>query len=65
LLYELGVIKQFITPVLESINPSRPEYPEAKRLLKFFSYFLPVPTDEIPPTSLMKEFLGGSSFEYE
>jgi len=65
LLYELGVIKQFITPVLESINPGSPEYPEAKRLLKFFSYFLPVPTDEIPPTSLMKEFLGGSSFEYE
>ncbi len=65
LLYELGAIKPFITPVLQAIAPNQPEYAEAKRLLKFFSYFLPVPVNEIPPTSLMKEFLGGSSFEYE
>lgn len=65
LLYELGVIKPIISPLLSSIRPNQPEYSEAKRLLKFFSYFLPVPTNEIPPTSLLKEFLGGSSFEYE
>ncbi|PIE88189.1 MAG: AAA family ATPase [Bacteroidetes bacterium] len=65
LLYELGVIKPFITPLLEAIHPNQPEYPEARRLLKFFSYFLPIAMDEIPPTSLMKEFLGGSSFHYE
>ncbi|HPE87155.1 MAG: nucleoside kinase [Bacteroidales bacterium] len=65
LLYELGVLKPFITPLLEAITPNMPEFSEARRLLKFFSYFIPISTEEIPPTSLMKEFLGGSSFDYE
>ena len=42
----------------------RPEYAEAHRLLKFIHYFVPVPDNEIPPTSLLREFLGGSSFKY-
>jgi len=62
--YELGVLKRHVEPVLKEIQPNQPEYSEANRLLKFFSYFLPIPDDEIPPTSLMREFLGGSTFEY-
>ena len=65
LLYELGVLKPYITPILEAITSNMEEYAEARRLLKFFSYFIPIVTNEIPPTSLMKEFLGGSSFSYE
>jgi len=62
--YELGVLKSHVEPVLKEIQPNQTEYSEANRLLKFFSYFLPIPDDEIPPTSLMREFLGGSTFDY-
>lgn len=62
--YELGVLKNHIEPILKEIQPNQTEYSEANRLLKFFSYFLPIPDDEIPPTSLMREFLGGSTFDY-
>lgn len=62
--YELGVLKNHAEPILKEVQPNQPEYSEACRLLKFFSYFLPIPDDEIPPTSLMREFLGGSTFEY-
>jgi len=62
--YELGVLKRFAEPILKEIQPNQAEYSEANRLLKFFSYFLPICDDDIPPTSLMREFLGGSTFEY-
>lgn len=64
LIYELGVLKPFITPVLEKVYENTPEYSEAQRLLKFINYFESIDSKEIPPTSLMKEFLGGSSFKY-
>lgn len=62
--YELGVLKRHAEPILKEVQPNQPEYSEANRLLKFFSYFLPISDDEIPPTSLMREFLGGSTFDY-
>ncbi len=64
LYYELGVLKRYAEPMLQEVQPNRPEYAEATRLLKFLSYFLPIDDREIPPTSLMREFLGGSAFEY-
>ncbi|MGQ1910232.1 nucleoside kinase [Marinifilum sp. RC60d5] len=62
--YELGVLKRYAEPILKEVQPNCPEYAEANRLLKFFSYFSPISDDEIPPTSLMREFLGGSAFDY-
>ncbi|MBN2598003.1 nucleoside kinase [Labilibaculum sp.] len=62
--YELGVLKRYAEPILKEVQPNQEEYSEANRLLKFFSYFLPISAVEIPPTSLMREFLGGSTFEY-
>lgn len=64
LLYELAVLKPFAEPVLLEVQPNRPEYSEANRLLKFFSYFKPIQARDIPPTSILREFLGGSSFNY-
>ena len=64
LLYELAVLKPFAEPILLEVQPNRPEYSEANRLLKFFSYFKPIQPREIPPTSILREFLGGSSFNY-
>ncbi|MCD7735982.1 MAG: nucleoside kinase [Lachnospiraceae bacterium] len=63
LIYELAVLKQYAEPLLFSIHPEEPEYEEAKRLLKFLDYFLPVPGDDIPNNSLIREFIGGSCFE--
>ena len=62
--YELGVLKSYAEPILKEIQPNMVEYSEANRLLKFFSYFKPISDHEIPPTSLMREFLGGSAFDY-
>ena len=64
LLYELAVLKPLAEHILLEVRPDSPEYAEAKRLLKFFSYFKPVNNKEIPPTSIVREFLGGSSFSY-
>lgn len=64
LLYELGVLKKHANPILYAIKEKFPEYGEAKRLLNFLSYFLPIEEEEIPPTSILREFLGGSSFKY-
>lgn len=64
LIYELGVLKKQAEPLLREIRESDEKYAEAKRLLKFLSYFHPVPDKEIPPTSILREFLGGSSFKY-
>ncbi|WP_291854771.1 nucleoside kinase [Marinilabilia sp.] len=64
LLYELAVLKPFAEPILLEVQPNQTEYSEANRLLKFFSYFKPILPREIPPTSILREFLGGSSFTY-
>jgi len=64
LLYELSVLKPLAEPILLEVQPNQPEYAEAKRLLNFFSYFKPIHPIEIPPTSIVREFLGGSSFSY-
>ncbi|MBR1484378.1 MAG: nucleoside kinase [Prevotella sp.] len=64
MLFELAVIKRQAEPLLEQVPESCPEYAEAYRLRKFLSYIHPIPEDQIPPTSLLREFLGGSSFEY-
>ena len=64
LLYELAVIKDQVTPILEEIGEREPEYAEASRLRKFLQYFRSVPADQVPPTSLLREFAGGSSFKY-
>ena len=64
MLFELAVIKQQAEPLLEQVPENCVEYAEAYRLRKFLSYIKPIPEDQIPPTSLLREFLGGSSFEY-
>ena len=63
-LYELAVLKKYAEPILKTVTENRKEYSEATRLLKFLSYFKPIDDNEIPPTSLLREFLGGSSFAY-
>jgi len=64
LVYELAVLKKYAEPLLKSVTESQPEFSESNRLLKFLSYFKAVDDLEIPPTSLIREFLGGSSFTY-
>ena len=61
---EFAVLRSHAEPVLSAIPRNCPEYAEAHRLLKFLRYFLPVSDKEIPPTSIMREFVGGSSFKY-
>ena len=63
MLFELAVIKQQAEPLLEQVPENCPEYSEAYRLLKFLKYIKPIPNTDIPPTSLLREFLGGSSFK--
>lgn len=64
LTYELGALKIQAEPLLREVTQQHPEHSKALRLLKFFSYIRAVPTREIPPTSIIREFLGGSSFKY-
>ena len=64
MLFELAVIKRQAEPLLEQVPENCEEYAEAYRLLKFLKYIKPIPEDQIPPTSLLREFLGGSSFKY-
>ena len=64
MLYELAVLRSHAEPILSSVPRNCPEYAEAYRLLKFIRYFTPIQDKEIPPTSLLREFLGGSSFKY-
>ncbi|MBO4423341.1 MAG: nucleoside kinase, partial [Clostridia bacterium] len=61
-LYELAVLKTFAEPLLFSIEHDSPEYPEAKRLLKFLEYFLGLSCEDVPRNSLIREFIGGSVF---
>lgn len=62
--YELAVLKKYAEPVLKTVLENQEEYTESMRLLGFLSYFKPINEEEIPPTSLLREFLGGSSFAY-
>ena len=64
LLFELAVIRNQALPILELVPENTPEYSEAYRLRKFLRYFIPMSDNVIPPTSLLREFLGGSSFQY-
>ena len=62
LIYEIAVLKQYAEPLLFNIDRESEEYLEAKRILKFLDYFLPVPSEDIQKTSILREFIGGSCF---
>ena len=64
LFYEISVLRALAEPVLREVPDTVPEYAEARRMLKFLDNFVPIAPDEIPPTSLLREFIGGSSFKY-
>lgn len=64
LLFELAVLRDYVEPILRKVPNNRPEYSEAYRLRKFLEYIVPIQAKELPPTSLLREFLGGSSFRY-
>ena len=64
LIFEFAVLKRHAEPILSEVPKFCEEYSEAHRLLKFLQYFVPVPEKEIPPTSFLREFVGGSSFRY-
>ncbi|HJA98986.1 MAG TPA: nucleoside kinase [Candidatus Alistipes avicola] len=64
LFYEISVLRRFAEPILREVPNTMPEYGEARRMLKFLDNFIPIAPDEIPPTSLLREFIGGSSFKY-
>ena len=62
LVYELGVLKTYAEPLLFSVEDNDPAYPEAIRLINFLRNFLPIPSDNIPKDSILREFIGGSCF---
>ena len=64
LIFELSVLKRHAEPILAEVPKYCAEYSEAYRLLNFLAYFEPIPEKEIPPTSMLREFVGGSSFRY-
>ncbi|MCR4918686.1 MAG: nucleoside kinase [Prevotella sp.] len=64
MLFELAVLKTQVEPLLEQVPENSVEYAEAYRLRKLLSYVRPTPADQLPPTSLLREFLGGSTFKY-
>jgi uridine kinase len=66
LIYEFNILKKHLEPLLREIPETVYEYSEARRLLKFLSYFVPIKKEEreIPPTSILREFLSGSAFKY-
>ena len=64
LMYELGILKNYAEPLLEAVPENTPEHAEACRLLEILSLFETIPEKYIPPTSIMREFLGESSFDY-
>ena len=64
LLFELAVLKKHAEPILAEVPKYCDEYTEAHRMIKFLNYFVPIHDREIPPTSLLREFVGGSSFRY-
>lgn len=62
LLYEIAVLKQYVEPLLFGVEKNSVEYAEAKRLLKFFDYFVGIGSDVVPTNSLLREFIGGGCF---
>ncbi|MDO4962485.1 MAG: nucleoside kinase [bacterium] len=62
LLYEIGVLKTYVEPLLFNVNEDEPEYPEALRLINFLRNFLTIPSDDVPQDSVLREFIGGSCF---
>lgn len=62
LIYELGILKDYAIPLLKQIDNTNPEFSEAKRLYKMLRYFESIPTNYVPNNSLLREFIGGSSF---
>ncbi|MDD3627944.1 MAG: nucleoside kinase, partial [bacterium] len=64
LIYEISILKRFAEQNLRSVTKDNICYSEAKRLLKFLSYFIDIPPTEVPPTSIIREFIGDSSFHY-
>ena len=64
LVFELAVLRPYAESILSSVPENCPEYAEAHRLLQFVRNFTTVRDNELPPTSLLREFLGGSSFKY-
>ena len=62
LIYEIGVLKTYVEPLLYSVDSDSPYYEEAKRLINFLRLFLPIPADAIPADSILREFIGGSYF---
>ena len=64
MMYEFAALRRYAEPILSQVPNSAPEYAEAHRLLKFLKYFNYINDRELPPTSLLREFLGGSSFKY-
>jgi len=64
LIYELGVLKGVVLPLLEEIKQEDAEYAEARRLINMLKYFETIPAEYVPTNSLLKEFLGGGNFKY-
>lgn len=64
LFFELSILKHYAQPLLVRVPANTPEYAEAMRLLRFLDYFIEIPDTDLPPTSILREFLGGSSFVY-
>ncbi len=62
--YELAVLKPLVEPLLAAIKPNHVQYAEARRLQEFMESFLVIPPDFVPPTSILREFLGKSGFRY-
>ncbi len=63
LIYELGVLKTYVEPLLYSVSSDSPYYEEARRLINVLKTFLPIPSDAIPDDSILREFIGGSCFK--
>ena len=63
LIYETALLKTYVQPLLFGVPRGSEEYLEAKRLLKFLDYFLPIPADDVPKTSLLREFVGGEIYK--
>ena len=61
LFYEISVLRSFAEPILREVPDTVPEYDEARRMLKFLDNFIPIAPDEIPPTSVLREFIGAAA----
>jgi len=64
LIFELGLLKNYAIPILREVPETVPQYAAASSLLKFLSFFQPIYESDIPPTSILREFVGGSKFKY-